>query len=180
VFRENWRDRQFWTWWWQSPLSHRFRSGAAVGSCILIGAAGAYSALELSSANATGPSDVTVLHETVVRATTVHTTTTTQTGAGRVVVHYVRVEPKPVRSRTRTTVVTVKHMVTHRILVPHTVTIERTITRAIPRVKTRTVVEQTTQTTPPVTVTAPSVTQIETLPAQTVVVTVTVKQHGHS
>jgi hypothetical protein len=178
VFRRNWRDREFWAWWWGNALSPRLRSGAAIASFILLGAAGAYSALKLSSANAVSPSNVTLWETTLVRSATVYTKTVrTRARRVRVVVHYV--PKKPIESPTQKTAPDVKRVVTDHKVATRTVTTERTVTRLIPRRTTRTLTETVAQATPPVTVTAPPVTQTETLPAETVVVTVTVKQHGH-
>jgi hypothetical protein len=94
LFRRNWRDREFWAWWWDNALSPRLRSGAAVASFILLGAAGTYSALKLSSANTVSPRNVTVWETIVQPSHPVHTKTVrTRAGRVRVVVHYVSRKP---------------------------------------------------------------------------------------
>ena len=80
--------------------------------------------------------------------------------------------------RTRAAVINAKQLVTNPSVVTRTVVDEHTITRARPRLVTRTVTHSVTQVTPPVTVTAPPITITETLPPQTVTVTTTIK-HGH-
>lgn len=180
MFRRNWRDREFWAWWWGTALSPRLRSGAAIGSFILLGAAGTYSALRLSSANEIGPKNVTVWETIVARSGPAHTQAVRpRAGRVRVVVHYVSKKSRD--NKGEGAVVNATRVVTEHAVVTRTVSAERTVTRVIPRLATRTVTRQTPLTTPAVTVTAPAVTQTqtETLPAQTVVVTVTVKQHGH-
>ena len=166
VFRENWRDREFWSWWWQSRWSPRLRSAAALGSAILLGALGVFSADRLMSAKASSPSDVTVWEATVERTVTVPTKGSGRPTATRVrvlTVQIVRHVPTSREVRTRTAVITAKQLVTKPAVVTRTVVDEHTITRA--RLVTRTITRSVTQVTPPVTVTVPPVTMTETFSA---------------
>ena len=182
MFRRNWREREFWAWWWQSRWSPRLRSAAAVGSAVLLGALGVFSADRLTSAKERSPSDVTLWDSSVVRTITVRTTGSGGPAVARVrvlTVRIVRYVPKShSETRTRTTVITAKQPLTKPSVLTRTVVDAHTITRIRTRLVTRTITQSVTQVTPPVTVTAPPVTMTETLPPQTVTVTTTVK-HGH-
>jgi hypothetical protein len=174
VFRTNWRDREFWAWWWQSTLSPKLRSAATVATCILIGAAGVFSADRLTSAKGS-PSNVTVWNRTITHAVTER---------GRVVtVEVVRRVRRPHAERqARAALLTSVQVVTKPKVMTHTVVDTQTVTRSKTRVVTRTVTHSVTKITPPVTVTAPPLTVTQTLPAQTVTTTMTVTLppgHGH-
>jgi len=133
------------------------------------------------SAKASSPSDITVWETTVERTVTVHTKGSGRQAAARVrvlTVRIVRHVPTSREVRTRAAVINAKQLVTNPSVVTRTVVDEHTITRARPRLVTRTVTHSVTQVTPPVTVTAPPITITETLPPQTVTVTTTIK-HGH-
>jgi hypothetical protein len=140
---------------------------------VLLGAVGMFAADRLVSGEASSPSNVTVWEQTVRRTVTA--------GRDRVVtqqiIRYVR--KSRVKLRTQTSVVTTKRVVTKPVLVTRTVVAEHTVTQSRRRLVTRTITRSLTNTTPPVTVTAPAVTLTQTLPAQTVIVTVTVKHGDH-
>lgn len=178
MFRRNWRNREFWAWWWGSTLSPRLRSAAAVGGFIFLGAAGVFSADRLSSAKAS-PDNVTVWESTVER-------TVTRAIAGHdhvVTVQVVRhVRGPRVVTRARTAAVTPRTVGARPQVVTRRVIDEHTVTRSKTHLVIRTVTHNVTQTTPPVTVTTPPVTVTQTLPAQTATQTVTVTVppgHGH-
>ena len=176
MFRTNWRNREFWAWWWQTIWSPRLRSAATVGTFVLLGAAGVFSADRLSSAKAS-PSNVMVLETTVAR-----TVTREVAGHDRVVTVNVVRRVRGPRVPPRTVVVTSRHVVTKPHITTRTVVDKRTVTRLRTRLVTRTVTHTATQTTPPVTVAGPTVTVTQTLPAQTVTTTMTVTVtpgHGH-
>lgn len=181
MFRRNWRDREFWAWWWQSRWSPRLRSAAAVGSAVLLGALGVFSADRLTSAKARSPSDVTVWESSVVRTVTVRTKGSGRPAAARARVLTVRiVRHVPIshaETRTQTAEASAKQPLTKTSVLTRTVVDDHTVTQVRARLVTRTITRSVTQVTPPVTVTAPPVTVTETLPPQTVTVTTTVK-HG--
>lgn len=182
MLRENWRDREFWAWWWETQCSPKLRSAAGVGAAVLLGALGVFSADRLTSAKTHSLSSVTVWKSTVQRTVTVRTDGSGRPAATRVRVLTVgtvrHVPPSRAEVHTRTAVVTAKQVVARPSVVTRTVVEERTITRVRPRLVTRTITRTVAQTLPPVTVIAPPVTMTETLPPQTVTVTTTVK-HGH-
>jgi hypothetical protein len=180
VFRRNWRDREFWSWWWETHWSPRLRSASGIGAAILIGALGVFSADRLTSAKARSPRDVAVWESTVERTVTVRTERTGRPAAARIRVLTVQIVRRVPASHaeTRTQTVVARQVVTGPSVVTRTVVDERTITRVMPRLVTRTVTQSVTQVTPPITVTTPPVTVTETLPPQTVTVTTTIK-HGH-
>jgi hypothetical protein len=166
VFREHWHEREFWAWWWQTRAAWRLAHAAgAAASFVVLAGVGVFVAIRVSSAESS--TTKTILWQTI---------TVEQSGTGdpanapphiRTVVRYV----------TSKRVVTKPTPVTRTVVEPRTLThatssvVTRTVTRFRLRRLTRTVAHLVTVTTPPVTAT-------QTLPAETVFVTVTVK-HGH-
>jgi hypothetical protein len=185
VFRQHWRDSEFWKWWWQRRLSPKLGSAAAVGFCILLGGLGMYVADRLSSATAAGPASASAWRRTVERRVTVYTKPTPAGAVAapvrvvtRKIVDYV--PTTRLELRTRTAVVTTERVVTDKAVVTRTVIHKHTVTRSEPRLVTHTVTQSVTETAPPVTATEtlPPITATQTLPPTTVIVTVTVTR-GH-
>jgi hypothetical protein len=172
VFREHWREREFWAWWWQTQGARQVaRNAAAAAAFVALCGFGLFVAIRVSSAEKT--SKTTVLWQTItVKQNRVGAPAQTVTH-DRTVLRYVTTARKPGTVVLRRVVTTVA-MVT-------TVVESHTVMRSTPLVMLRTVTQprRVTETlTRPVTVASPPVTVTETLPAETVFVTVTVK-HGH-
>lgn len=149
---------------------------------MVVGGAGVFVAIGLSSADA-GTTTKTIVGRRIVERTV--TVERKRHGAAegvpvRVVVHYA----STTRARTNipTAVVVRSRPVTDTMVVTRTVVQRRAVVHSTPRLVTRTVTRSearpvTETVTQIVTETAPPVTVTETLPAETVLVTVTVK-HG--
>jgi hypothetical protein len=166
VFREHWREREFWAWWWQTRAARQLAhaAGAAASFAVLAGV-GVFVAIRVSSAESS--TTKTIVWQTI---------TVEKSGSGA------RVNAPP-RVRTVVRYVTRKRVVTKPAALTRTVVQPRTVTHATSSVVTRTVtrfrLRRVTETVAHlVTVTTPPVTATQTLPAETVFVTVTVK-HGH-
>jgi hypothetical protein len=175
VFRRHWLEPRFWILWWRWRLSPEFRTAAILGLFVLLLGAGWVAADQLSSANASGTNQDAVLETTVERTVTVHKLRAAAPAVSvrtRVVTRQVvRYRPTTrVETRTRTAVVTAARVVTTTAVVTRKLVEEHTITRSNPTTVVLTVTRSVTRTAPPITVT-------ETLPPETVVVTVTVKRH---
>ena len=166
VFREHWREREFWAWWWQTRAARQLAHAAgAAASFVVLAGVGVFVAIRVSSAES--GTTKTILWQTV---------TVEQSG---------RVAPANAPPDIRTVVryVTSNRVVTKPAPAARTVVRPRTVTRTTSSVLTRTVtrsrLRRVTHTVAHlVTVTTPPVTATQTLPAETVFVTVTIK-HGH-
>lgn len=182
MFRQHWRDPDFWIWWWQRRALPKLRYAAIGGFFILLGGFGMYVAFKLSSASASSAGDAFTWQRTVERRVTVYTKPAPAAGVAtrvrvvtRKIIHYVPTTHVELRTRTAVVttnrVVTTKRVVTDTAVVTQTVIHKHTVTRSEPQLVTTTVTQSVTETAPPIT-------ETETLPPTTVVVTVTVT-HGH-
>jgi hypothetical protein len=221
MFRKNWRDPNFWKWWWKNRLSLEVRVCAGLVLLALLLGGGWLAADRLAPANA-GDSNAFVLETTVERVTVrekgkvvrklvpvirrirvksstqyrtaslYETNVVTTPGGVRIVrKSVVRYVPKirtrvvtnkgrvitvsetklvpttKIETRTQTAVVTGERTVTSTDVQTQTVVNARTVTQTQTSTVSNTITNVQTVTAPPVTVT-------ETLPAETVTVTITV------
>jgi hypothetical protein len=169
VIREHWWSPRFWLWWWQRSAPPEVRSVGILGLLILLLGAGWVASGRISQASGSNTSDP-VLRETttVERAVTVPAKATPAGALVHLVTQRV-VRYKPTtRIQTQTAVVTQQRVVTNTAVV--TQTVEQTVTQTKPETVVRMVRRTITETPPAVTLT-------ETLPPETVIVTVTVKHH---
>jgi hypothetical protein len=132
VFRKNWRNRQFWSWWWSSQVPRAAQAAVGLVAFTLIVGAGWFAADRLASAKASTAGNVITYTTTTQRVVTLRT----HPKASRVV--GVRTVSQTVHDQQPTTAIAYRTVTQSLAGRPVTVveTRTRTATKVVPDVRT--------------------------------------------